>query len=124
MMISGPTVTLTTQPGSPEPRGMLDLPPAEVAKCAGTSLWELQWFTSKKAPLARHTHFDREDLLGIEYHETMGGCVSSCANHCILPEGSSRAQDHTTEPQVISMVRVCDIYPFAVFPSITLLVVR
>jgi len=47
-------------------------PPAEIAKCAGITLRELQWFTSGKAPLDRHTRFDLEDLLGIEYDESIG----------------------------------------------------
>ena len=44
-------------------------PPAEVAKCAGITLRELQWFTSGKAPLDQR--FDLEALLGIEYDESM-----------------------------------------------------
>ncbi|BDV41542.1 hypothetical protein GURASL_04650 [Geotalea uraniireducens] len=52
-------------------------PPAEIAKCAGATLRELQWFTSGKAPLDRHARFDLEDLLGIEYDESMGGYVGA-----------------------------------------------
>jgi hypothetical protein len=52
-------------------------PPAEIAKCAGITLRELQWFTSGKAPLDRHTRFDLEDLLGIEYDENMGCYVGA-----------------------------------------------
>lgn len=52
-------------------------PPAEIAKCAGVTLRELQWFTSGKAPLDRHARFDLEDLLGIDYDESMGGYVGA-----------------------------------------------
>jgi hypothetical protein len=52
-------------------------PPAEIAKYAGTTLRELQWFTSGKAPLDRHTRLDLEGLLGIEYDENMGGYVGA-----------------------------------------------
>lgn len=38
---------------------------------------ELQWFTSGKAPLDQHKRFDLEDLLGIEYDESMGGYVGT-----------------------------------------------
>lgn len=48
-------------------------PPAEIAKCAGITLRELQWFTSGKAPLDRNTRFCLEALLGIEYDESIGG---------------------------------------------------
>lgn len=48
-------------------------PPAEVAKCAGITLRELQWFTSGKAPLDQR--FDLEALLGIEYDESMRSYV-------------------------------------------------
>ncbi|MGR7919644.1 hypothetical protein ACU6RQ_00720 [Zobellella denitrificans] len=50
-------------------------PPAEIAKCAGISLRELQWFTSGKAPLDLHARFDLEALLGIEYDERIGEYV-------------------------------------------------
>ncbi|MHC1698900.1 MAG: hypothetical protein AB9919_12740 [Geobacteraceae bacterium] len=52
-------------------------PPAEIATCAGITLRELQWFTSGKAPLDRHSRFDLEDFLGIEYDESMGGYVGA-----------------------------------------------
>ena len=52
-------------------------PPAEVAKCTGITLRELQWFTSGKAPLDQQSRFDLEDLLGIEYDESMGGYVGA-----------------------------------------------
>ena len=45
-------------------------PPAEIAKCAGITLRELQWFTSGKAPLDQHARFNLENLLGIEYDES------------------------------------------------------
>ncbi|MBE0574427.1 MAG: hypothetical protein IH613_00865 [Desulfuromonadales bacterium] len=51
--------------------------PAVIAKCAGITLRELQWFTSGKAPLDRHARFDLEDLLGIEYDESMGSYVGA-----------------------------------------------
>ncbi len=47
-------------------------PPAEIAKCAGITLRELQWFTSGKAPLDRHARLDLEDVLGIEFDVSMG----------------------------------------------------
>lgn len=56
--------------------------PAEVAKCAGITLRELQWFTSGNAPLDRHVRFDLEDLLGIEYDESMDSYV--IAGPCVL----------------------------------------
>ncbi len=52
-------------------------PPAEIAKCVGITLRELQWFTSGKAPLDRHARFGLEDLLGIEYNESMGCYVGA-----------------------------------------------
>lgn len=52
-------------------------PPAEIARCAGITLRELQWFTSGKAHLDRHARFDLEELLGIEYDERMGGYVGA-----------------------------------------------
>jgi hypothetical protein len=52
-------------------------PPTEIAKCAGITLRELQWFTSGKAPLDRHTRLDLENLLGIEYDESMGCYVGA-----------------------------------------------
>lgn len=51
--------------------------PAEIAKCAGITLRELQWFTSGKASLDRHARFDLEVLLGIEYDESMGRYVEA-----------------------------------------------
>jgi hypothetical protein len=52
-------------------------PPAEIAKYAGITLRELQWFTSGKALLDRHARFELEDLLGIEYDESMGRYVEA-----------------------------------------------
>ena len=52
-------------------------PPAEIAKCVGITLRELQWFTSGKTPLDRHARFGLEDLLGIEYDERMGCYVGA-----------------------------------------------
>lgn len=51
--------------------------PAEIAKCAGITLRELQWFTSGKASLERHARFDLEALLGIEFDESMGRYVEA-----------------------------------------------
>lgn len=56
--------------------------PAEIAKCTGITLRKLQWFTSGNAPLDRHVRFDLEDLLGIEYDESMGSYVS--VGPCVL----------------------------------------
>jgi len=52
-------------------------PPAEVAKCAGITLREFQWFTSGKPPLDRHARFDLETLLGIEYDESIGSYLGA-----------------------------------------------
>ena len=52
-------------------------PPAEIARCAGITLRELQWFTSGKASLDRHARFDLEALLGIEFDESMGRYVEA-----------------------------------------------
>ncbi|MDZ7753793.1 MAG: hypothetical protein U5S82_19645 [Gammaproteobacteria bacterium] len=57
-------------------------PPAEIARCAGITLRELQWFTSGKASLDRHARFELETLLGIEYDERMGSYVG--AGPCVL----------------------------------------
>ena len=57
-------------------------PPIEIAKCAGITLRELQWFTAGKLSLDRHVRFGLEDLLGIEYDESMGSYVS--AGPCVL----------------------------------------
>lgn len=51
--------------------------PAEIAKCAGITLRERQWFTSGKASLDRHARFDLEALLGIEFDESMGRYVEA-----------------------------------------------
>lgn len=52
-------------------------PLAEIARCAGITLRELQWFTSGKASLDRHARFDLEALLGIEFDESMGRYVEA-----------------------------------------------
>jgi len=57
-------------------------PPAEIARCAGITLRELQWFTLGKASLGRHARFGLEALLGIEYDESMGRYVE--AGPCVL----------------------------------------
>ncbi len=51
--------------------------PAEIARCAGITLRELKWFTSGKASLDRHTRFDLETLLGIEYDESVGRYIEA-----------------------------------------------
>jgi len=48
-------------------------PPAEIARCAGITLRELQWFISGKASLDQKSRLDLEALLGIEYDENRGG---------------------------------------------------
>ncbi|GAB4199736.1 MAG: hypothetical protein Tsb002_35510 [Wenzhouxiangellaceae bacterium] len=50
-------------------------PLAEVARCAGTTQRELQWFTSGKASLDQHVRFDLEALLGIELDKSIGRYV-------------------------------------------------
>jgi len=52
-------------------------PPAEIAKCVGITLRQLKWFTSRKESLERYTRFDLEDLLGIEYDESMACYVAA-----------------------------------------------
>ncbi len=52
-------------------------PPAEIAKCAGIALRELQWFISGKALLDRHARSALETLLGIKYDERMGRYVGA-----------------------------------------------
>lgn len=52
-------------------------PPAEIARCAGITLRELQWFTSGKAPLDRQARFALETLLGIEYVEIIARYVGA-----------------------------------------------
>lgn len=52
-------------------------PPVEIARCAGITLRELQWFTSEKASLDRHARFALKSLLGIEYDEIMGRYVGA-----------------------------------------------
>ncbi len=52
-------------------------PPTEIAKCTGITLRELQWFSSGKASLDRHARFDLEELLGIEYDESIGRYVET-----------------------------------------------
>lgn len=52
-------------------------PPAEIANCIGTTLRELQWFISEKAPLAPHLRINLENLLGIEYDESIGEYIGT-----------------------------------------------
>ncbi|WP_448873234.1 hypothetical protein [Desulfobulbus propionicus] len=52
-------------------------PPAEIAKCVGITLRELQWFISGKAPLDRQARFALETLLGIEYDEIIARYVEA-----------------------------------------------
>lgn len=52
-------------------------PPVEIARCAGITLRELQWFSSGKASLDRHARFGLEALLGIEYDESVGRYVEA-----------------------------------------------
>jgi hypothetical protein len=51
--------------------------PAEIAKSAGITLRELQWFISGKAPLDRNERFHLEDLLGIEYDKSMNSYIGT-----------------------------------------------
>jgi hypothetical protein len=48
-------------------------PPKEVAAAAGITLRQLQWFISQRAGLETSVRNDLGCLLGIEYHERMGG---------------------------------------------------
>lgn len=52
-------------------------PPAEIAKSAGISLRNLQWFVSGKVALDRTARFRLEDVLGIEYDESVGCCTAA-----------------------------------------------
>ncbi|MCJ8218307.1 MULTISPECIES: hypothetical protein [Aeromonas] len=47
-------------------------PPVWIAKNIGSTLRELQWFTSGKASLEQHVRVDLKALLGIEFDESMG----------------------------------------------------
>lgn len=48
-------------------------PPKEIAAAVGTTLRQLQWFTSKRASLDGPARHDLARLLGIVYDERMGG---------------------------------------------------
>lgn len=52
-------------------------PPAEIAKSAGITLQKLKWFIMGKAPLERYTRFDLEDLLGIEFDESIRSYIET-----------------------------------------------
>ena len=47
-------------------------PGTELAKCVGITVRQLQWFTSGKSPLPRHSRIDLENLLSIEFDENVG----------------------------------------------------
>ncbi len=47
-------------------------PAAEIAKSAGITLRDLQWFITGKAALDQHKRIDLEDLLSIEFNESRG----------------------------------------------------
>jgi hypothetical protein len=46
--------------------------PAEIARCVGVTLRDLQWFFSGKAGLEQSVRFELEALLGIEFSERWG----------------------------------------------------
>lgn len=52
-------------------------PPVEIAKGAGITLRELQWFITRKIRLELPARVALEDLLGIEYDERSGDCVAA-----------------------------------------------
>ncbi|MCI5130436.1 MAG: hypothetical protein D3904_02680, partial [Candidatus Electrothrix sp. EH2] len=51
--------------------------PAEVAKCIGITLQKLKWFTSGKVTLDQHERLRLEELLGIEFDESMGSYIET-----------------------------------------------
>lgn len=56
----------------------------EVARHIGVTLKELQWFFSGKAPLERHARYHLQDLLGIEYNESLGMYAESESRAYVL----------------------------------------
>lgn len=51
--------------------------PTDIAKSAGFTLRELQWFIMGKAPLERQHRFSLENVLGIQYDERVGEYVGA-----------------------------------------------
>lgn len=70
-------------------------PPVEIARYAGITLRELQWFTSKNASLAQQVRFELENLLGIEYDEGIGSYI--CAGPYVLVAHKQRALKESYE---------------------------
>ncbi|WP_337263635.1 MULTISPECIES: hypothetical protein [unclassified Serratia (in: enterobacteria)] len=64
-------------------------PLVAIARYAGITLRELQWFTSEKAPLTQQVRIELENLLGIEYRERIGSYV--CAGPYVLIAHKQRA---------------------------------
>jgi len=86
-------------------------PPVEISKCIGITLRELQWFTSGKAPLDRHTRFDLEELLGIGYDESM--CRYRGAGPYVLVARKPKALEEAYE----NLSNGGDASPFEIVPS-------
>lgn len=85
-------------------------PPAEIARCAGITLRELQWFLSGKAPLDRHARFNLDELLGIEYDESMG-CHVGAGPYVLIANKPAALQEVY---EIISKggdARPCEIVP-------------
>ncbi|AMV70701.1 hypothetical protein DBW_0300 [Desulfuromonas sp. DDH964] len=85
-------------------------PPAEIAKCAGITLRELQWFTSRKAPLDRHARFGLEDLLGIEYDESMG-CYVGAGPYVLVAQKPLALKEAYESISKGGDARPCEIVP-------------
>ncbi len=86
-------------------------PPVEIAKCAGITLRELQWFALRKAPLQRHARYALEELLGVEYDESMGGYVG--AGPYVLMAQNAKALEEVYE----GISKGGDARPYEVIPS-------
>ena len=85
--------------------------PAEIAKCLGITLRKLQWFTSGKAPLDRHTRFDLEELLGIKYDE------STCMYRGVGPYVLIASKPKAVEDAYEHLSHGGDANPFEIIPS-------
>lgn len=85
-------------------------PPAEIAKCVGITLRELQWFTSGKAPLDRHARFGLEDLLGIEYDESMG-CYVGAGPYVLVAQKPLALKEAYESISKGGDARPCEIVP-------------
>lgn len=60
-------------------------PPAEIAKSAGITLRNLQWFVSGKVALNRTARFRLEGVLGIEYDGSVG-CYTAAGPYVLIAQ--------------------------------------